>query len=673
MIDQNIPVVTAGPKEETGETQQLMAELGIPRGNFANDEDVKQFFQAHIQPIITNNKQNRLALEEEWRAIENMEMMKHDDGQRYIGRSNVYLPMFNRSLNSLTSNLVQGLFPSDEYLDVSARNPAHDAAAKATKDYLQWEFDHVAMVRQRLKPALRQLLKFGTSPIKFWYQKDVALEGRAAMKQALDGAMHSTGGMDYAKIIHEGFRVSPRNLFHTYVFPASAADADEASMVYETIELPKSYIEEMERKGKWVNVRRGMHVARDTQFDFTQGAELQILGEHTTPANVSESDHPYYPMTVTEIWTRMPVPKKYLLPGESREDFVPVKLVVMGDVILNAERNPFWHQKPPYRFARMNVKPGWFYGDAYGRTNRAMQYLANDFMNQTNDCGIYSLNPILKLNPSTVVGPLPKIRPGAVWKLTDINGAAFDRPPVEMLQYGIQMVQSIIGMGQDFGGAPPVLQGSKGARTATASQLLQRNAMAPLQDIIEDIELDVMIPLVKGCWSLAQQYRDDEIFLRIAGANIRMRKEQLAIDAEFMWLASGQAANQAMRNQQLMQFMQAVMPVIPLLQAQGKMFDPTPLLQRIYSEGFGMRGFDQVVKPIPMPPMPPPGMGPSSGMGPPPGTDVNAPGNRVRSPSEQAEGAPPSEEGAEDFMETRMEADPLAAMLGMTGGAGGEM
>lgn len=673
MSEQLIPVVTADRREEVApDIYQLMANGGkIPDGNFADDQDTKRFFLEHIWPLMTNTKYMRKNLEDEWRAIENMEMLRHDEGQKYLGRSNVYLPVFNRSLSTLTSSLVQGLFPSDEYMDVSSRSVENEEAAKATKDYLQWEFDTNAQVRARIKPALRQLAKFGTSPIKYWYAKDLQSEGRLNVKQLLTGALQSD--FDYRQICSEGFRISPRSAFNVYVYPWTASNMDEASMVYEIIEVPKSFVEDMGADGRWKNTERGIASARDPNFDFNQKAEMATYAETIAPSSAIGTEHPYRPITITEMWVRMRVPKKFLLPGEDVDDMVPCKLVFAGDVLMEACRNPFWHQKPPYLFARMNVKPGFFYGDGFGRSNRALQYLANDFMNQTNDCGIYALNPILKVNPATVVGPLPRIRPGAVWKMTDLNGTAFERPPVELMQYGLQMSNSVIGMAQDFGGAPPVLQGSKGAKTATASQLLQKNAMGPLQDIIEDFELDVLVPMLKGAWSLAQQYRDPQFVMRVAGRDIKMDKNQLAIDAEFRWLASSQSSNQAARAQQVMQFMQMIQPMIPLLQSMGKTFDPTPLLQRVYSDGFGFRGFDQVIKDMPPPPpmgMQPPGAPPPGGG--PQGPDLFGAGARVRSAVEQQPGGPLAEpmpgEG-EDFMDVRNQADQLAAMQG--GGYGG--
>src|SRR6202012_4223415 len=95
-------------------------------------------------------------------------------------------------------------------------------------------------------------------------------------------------------------------------------------------------------------------------------------------------------------------------------------------------RNPFWHQRPPYLYARMNVEPGFFYGYGFGRVVRGLQYLTNDFANQTNDVGIIGLNPYTLVNTSMLAGPLRPLKPGAAIETTNVNEAVkWDRPPVE--------------------------------------------------------------------------------------------------------------------------------------------------------------------------------------------------------------------------------------------------
>lgn len=674
MSEPLVPVVTTTADDEDSpiELAMMMSRKKIPDDNFADDDDVRRFVEQHISPLLDRVRQDRSPMEETWRAYDKMEMLQHDDGRKYMGRSDTYVPVFNRALTTLTSQLIQGLFPSDEYMDVAARMPEESLQAKDIKNYLQWEFDSVANVRQRMKPGVRQQLKYGTTAYKFWYEKTRRKEGKLKLEQLISGQMQP-GGIDYADIICEGLRVSARNMYHVYVYPATASNMDEALAVFEDIEVSRAFLESMD--GKWKNVDHALANGSrgDGSFDLNQLTHLETAGEgHPQPKDETSDDSPHSLRVITEVWVRLPVPSRFRMNGEMKGCLVPCRLILCDGVILEARRNTDWHQQPPFLFGRMNVRPGFFYGDGIGRLNRGFQYLTNDLFNQVNDCGIYSLNPLLKVNPAAIVGPIPKIRPGAVWKMTDMNAVAFERPPVELIQYGLQMVNAVSAMQQDFGGAPPVLQGSKGARTATATSVLNKNAQGPLQDIIEDLELDVMVPLMKGAWRLGQQFRPSEIFMRVSGRDLKVDKSSLAIDANCLWLASSQAANQAMRSQQIMQLLQVVMApgMLQLLQMQGKSVNPVPLIQRLFSDGFGLRGFDQFI--VDAQPMGPPGMAP----GQPSPEMMGEDGGRVRAPVEQADGMmgemEPGPGETEDFMDTRMMADMMAGAQGGYGSGGNE-
>ena len=249
--------------------------------------------------------------------------------------------------------------------------------------------------------------------------------------------------------------------------------------------------------------------------------------------------------------------------------------------------------------------------------------------------------------------------------MQDPTAVTFDRPPVEQVQYGIQMLNLWLGFGQELGGAPAIMQGTKGAKTATTSQILQKQAAVPLQDLVQDLELEVMIPLMRASFMFAQQFRTDEIMVKVAGKNFKVTPDKFMIDADFRWLASSQSVNSQQRAQQAIQLLSAIVPLIPVMQQQGYQFDPVPMIQRLYSDGMGFRNFDQVVKKLP-PQMMQPGMAP--GMAPPGGAPGGPPdtGDRVRSSLEAVQGAgaemAPGE--GEEFMNVRSNADELAGMMG---------
>lgn len=630
--------------------------------NYAADEETKAYVSQEIVPLLQWNRDKRASLEEEWRSIDKMEMLEHDNGQRYLGKSRAYLPVFNKNASTMVASLSRGLFPSDEYMDVTDRDAGDPEKARAVKTYMQWEFDVVAGVRSRLKPFLRPYVKYGNSVLKFWYEKCRAYEGR----------LDNQGVSSFQPVSrYEGLCVSARNIFNWYIYPWTAAGIHEATLIFEDIDVPRTYFEQMKQQKEWENVDEAYGAAINPTHSSNRSEQLMSGAKiYSDPAEMGQRKHGGQ-LTVTEVHVMMPLPNGAYFGDELHGTPLPTKIVFAGSVPLSIRRNTAWHQRPPYLLARQNVQPGNVYGYGMGRTSRHLQYLANDFMNQTNDCGQFGLNPIVKAIPGKLAGPLKPMAPGVVWNVSEQDAISFDRPPIEQVQYGLQLVSTLISMAQDFNGTPPILQGTntgKGAKTATSSQILQFNSRQPIQDVVEEIELDVMIPLLRGAWVNAQQYRDEAVMTYVAGRELKVSPSDLAIDAEFRWLASSQAANQQQRAQQAMQLMQTVMPLLPIITQSGYVVDFVPLIRRVYADGFGFRGFEDFIKKAQGMGALMPGQAAAGGMTPGavPGVQAEQ-GDRIRSALEQAGGEVGGDiapgEGS-DFMQVRDNADDIAGSYG---------
>lgn len=686
-----VPTIEASKTED----ERAMAEIGFSNDvsderNWATDPEVVQRIREEIYEILPQTRSLMIPLHESWRATRRMSTLEHDSGQSYIGRSNAYVPVWARAKKTLVSALSQGVFPSEDYCDVTSRDvkaavapvipdmaqqgmfpgmmgapppppPDLQAIAKAVKTYIQWDLEKNARVRSQFKRFLGELVDHGISVGKVWYEKESA-RSKPAKKSGAQGAFAM--GDPVSPTYREGLRFSTRSIFDWYMYPVTADNLDEATVIFEDLNVPRSYVIERGRKGNWANVDDALNapIIAEKQTNDSELAESKIFNGTTTNEFTSPQGQV---LMVTEVWTSLVMPKAAYLENEDHEAPIPVKLVMAGDVVLQCIRNPFWFQKHPYLVSRDDPTPGNFFPTGTGRLVRSLQQLVNDFTNQMNDNGTYALNPIIKYNPGLLAGPLAPLRPGVSWAMTSMDAVEFERPPIEQTQYGMNYVNMYSGMVADFSGATPALQGSsagKNAKTATGMQILQRNAMTPLKDQIEDIEGDVMQPLMFMSWVMAQQFRDSQFLVDLTGEPaIMMTKEQLVGDFNFRWLASSQAANQQMRAQQSMSLLQIVPGVMPLLQANGMIADPTPLLRKIYVDGFGFRDFDSFIKPAPQMQMPPPGM-PGAG-GPPP--QGEPPDGGIRSAVEQS----PVDDGTGAEM-VEGEGDDMAMIRNMMGGEG---
>lgn len=677
------------PMVENTAGEQRSPRIYLPElKNYAEDEATLQQIKNLVVNVIDRVRIDRVPLEEEWRAIMRMEALRHDKGRRYYGRSDAYVPIYANTVRTLVSMLTRGVFPSDDYFDVGDAGTGDPEKSKPVKAYLRWELERVANIRGKFKQFIRSLVHFGNSPMKVWYRQDIKKRIQKRKLATILGDESQEGFAPELKNVYayDGLAVSARNLLHWYMWPTTAENIDEATMIFEDIPVPRGYIEDMLRKHVWKNADAALNSPVPSNYQVTEADQLTTNQGLTPPTNNVIGQNSLGEVRVlTEVWTYLVLPASAYLDYEDKDEAIPVRLVMAGNVCLECTRNPYWHQRPPYLVARTNVLPGLFYGYGHGKLARSLQYLANDFMNQTNDCGNYVLNPVTKVNIGGLAGPLRPISPGVVWNTTDTSAIEFDRPPIELIQAGLSMFGAISSLEQDQSGAPSAVQGigAKGAaKTATGAQILQRNATMPLQDVVEDIETDVMQPLLWFTWMNAQQFRTKEVMAIVGETNLKVSPEMLIIDPVFRWLASSQATNQAQRAQQLISLFQVAMPAAPMMMQQGYEVDPAALLSRIASDGFGYRDFNRFVRKLTPEEMlqrqqammmaqaqQGGGEGGQSGQ-------QGKPGDRVRSTAEQAGDGSGGGEMApgegEDFMQVRQDADQMSAQAGALSGLIGQ-
>lgn len=646
--------------------------------NYAKSPEMCLRAQNEIWPLVDQARRDRKSVESGWQQIRRMTLMVHDENQRYKGRTNLYLPVHAKNTNTQITNLSKGMFPSDEYLDVARRttgNAALDMMDKESsikaKHYMQYQFEQIAKVRMYMKLFSRQLLDYGFSVLKFWYRKPQSYAKASSKKFSglnMQGLAQIAYGPEFQVDTQEqGLTVSARNIFHFYGYPFNAETLRETVLQFEDIEMSQPEVEAVFKQGDWANKDAIAWAPRpsDLQTDYQQN-----LSDHDVPNQEGTTGSRLGDRRmVTECYTFMELPASEYTENDAPGCPLPVRIVFLDSQAVSIRRNPNYHQSSPYLGLSLNASPGFMLGMGPGKMIAPLQYLANDLANQVNDNGIYALNPIVKAIPGMLVGGLRPMAPGVTWYMNDLNAVAFERPPFEQVQMGMNMLNSVISQAQDFGGAPPVLQGTnagKGAKTATSSQILQHNSQLPLQDLVEDIENEIFIPLMGKAWKLAQQHAPDSVLASVFGITREITRDDLQFEATWRWLASSQSANAQQRAYQTINFLQQLAnpAVLQLLGAQGKTVDIEPVLRRIYTDALGFKGFDEIVKPLPMPPPGMPGQAPMPGQ-PPAGQEGEAP----RSAMEQTPGGGVGMQAGEGeaFGEVRQGADDISSMLGGMG------
>lgn len=650
--------------------------------NFASNQAIRRQVQEEIGTLMMMVRNSRSELEQEWLHSLRMHKLVHDGNQKYRGRSNAYLPIWARIESTQVAALTRGVFPSDDYFGVSDALSENPANAIPTQRWLQWELEENANLRSRFKPFARSFFRYGSAPMKVFY------ENTPVKQQKTRGGIVKLRDSYVNKMVPDdnciGARVSPRSIFSWYAYPAHAQSLDECTLVFEDIDVPKAFLGEMLRLGYWLdadgagigNLLNGYRTA------VMRSAMSRGTADLIEPSSTSSPQGQM--ATVTEAYTMMVLPAAGYTQDEDQNMPVSTKITMLGDYVVEVRRNPFWHQRPPYVLGRHDQDTGSIYGGGLGRLIAPLQYLCNDFANQTNDVGSYVLNPAWKVVRGMMAGPMLPMAPGRVWGVNDPDAIT----PVQMDVGLVPAAQSMLNlwttMAQDWSGAPALamgIGGSKSGKTATQSQILQQNMGMANQDVVEDIERDTLVPLLYMTWVNGQQFLPESVMATVAGQSIRVSRNDLAINPRFRWLGSSQAVSRAQRTQQLINLLQSVAPLLPVINASGYKVDLVSLIQRVWTDGLGLRGFSDFIRPLSpqeqmmqqqQAAMMQQGMQNPNAM---PGGPAQIPGqdgDRVRSALEQVTGQEAAPEMAagegEHFMDARAQADEMAAMMGATRG-----
>lgn len=638
--------------------------------NYATDEATEQWVMTELCPLIPHVMMQRQPLEEEWREVRRAALLIFDANRKYLGRSQTFVPLWAKALDTLTAQTSNGLFPlsdTTETIKVADKLVGDKSRSQSVTDYLNYEFTKSANVRRNMQGGIRHFWEYGHGVFKIWYAKELAKLGKKEFRRTSFDPIAEMAPDMFRSADSEGLRVSSRNPFFVYVWPFTADSVEEANLVFETINVPFKFIEQMVRSGRWPKdraemVKGGVNIQPTHEQNIMQNL-LEQIGNPTSPTTGAQPGSELTQLrTVTECWLDVPLPASAYTGDESPGYPVPCRVVVAGNTVLEVRRNPFFHQKPPYLFLRARPEGGSFYGKGNGFYAKQLQYLFNDLTNQVNDNGTFALNPVAFMNINLLAGPPTPIKPGAVYSVLGPDAIKFDRPPIEQIQHAMTLLSFFQSLLNDVAGTPPIMQGTnagKGARTATSSQILQRNASQPLQTVIQDIEGDVMRPMMRWCWLLGQQYRRSPVLSHIAGRDIKVTPEDLLGDFEFDWLASTQVVNAQARASQASQFLQAIAnPVlVQLLAQQGKTLNPEPVLRRLWVDGMGYRNFDEIVTAMPPAPM----MG-QPGAGGPQQPGALGPGSGDTS---AIAGSPDMVAGeGEDYSAVRQGSDQMSAQMG---------
>jgi len=589
--------------------------------NLALDPLIVERVKNELVPLVRRTRQERNGvLRERWLRYYRIWSVRHDR-QGYVGRSNTYFPVGRRWIEQWVTRLKRDLFPDQDWFACRALREDFEARVPAKQALMAYWMRRHMRLRKHALPWLRQLVMYGTSPVRNVWR---AVEhDQTVLRDVLNDDGEPSG-----KTIEQVEKVAdflgptfePVDLFAFYVWPPTAAGLEDCTVVFEDRCVPRSRVYALANKPldpsnpKGGNVYEGVDelvALYDQAMQNRTGGQAGRNPEKFDALAIRLADKGFTapldfnvpamlrPLDLTEcMWT------------VDLEDDEPARyLVTLGadEVPLRVQRRPFWHGGTQWLVGRFQQIPEEFYGRGLCELFDYLQYFVNDLGNQSGDAFVWSTNPIAVVDIGAVQDPTSlRMAPGAKW-LANPAGVQFTTPPQGAATAGFTAVQGYVGLADTLVAPTPARPMAPGQQTGAqdsaglAAQLA--DSAVDIRAVIESLEDEVMVPLLERSDILTQQCLDRDIILKVAGKDgMELVEHPITVadlvgEYEWEWLGTTTAQNQQVRAQQMIQGV-ALMSQIPpdQLAAQGVTIDWPYILRTFWSIGLGLPDADRVVK-----------------------------------------------------------------------------
>lgn len=547
--------------------------------NYANHHVIGPKAKQFIIDITSRARQDRQALQQEWSELYNIWDVRRDI-YYYEGRSALYIPAGTRLVERAVAKQAARLFPAgDDFFDVKSIPPGEEGQTEieenldAAKALLWYDLHECLKIRQQTPIFLRQLNILGNSVSGIDYVTKAELAGGQGRRRWQLTPGKNGGPKAQSSPFRPTTAIGPTgrvvDMFTWYIWPPSCSEMNDAVAVFEDQLVTEST---MLRWKKWErylfdNATLRMNRGKAPNDSIWQASDrLQARG---VEMDAEAPGALYVVTTLYADWN----------PDEDQEP-IPWKFSIVNDELLvEARQNPFYHQSPPYNWARIFR----YVDEAYGRGLiyfiRQMQYQINDTANQSQDALTYGLNPVVAVDPNIPDPSLLIWRPGAKWPVSPSQVKEIILSPQH--RYGYENIRQLYELTQEMSGAAtggmylPTLGLAKGADTATGQSLLVAASDIDTRLVTDAIEEDYFEPMLAMIDSMEQQFLPDhgERVLRALGRKgipllregMRIRREQMMGTRTYTW-TGGQVSEQ---REALQRAAPALLPILAKIPPTG--------------------------------------------------------------------------------------------------------
>jgi hypothetical protein len=494
--------------------------------NFANDPAIRDAVAKVFGPKITNIRNNRKQLEEDWTRFYNMWNVVHDDFHQYNGRAKLYVPEVRKNVEAQARQFVDSAFPSEDFLECFAGEGGTKRGAMIQKAIRRWQIEQ-SQFRIKYHVFCRQQVLYGTSPAYVAWDRRVEHAFRNARNP-------KTGKITPTKKLVElyngpDFRV--RDLFKWYALDPKKPDLGDGGCVDfrvvdrdEMIRCDKEgYLYGLDQiiKGN-SDAYRLEQLEKDIERAESLGLQIENASGYAGTASLASGDDDESGThLVATVYAKVVCPEA-CLEDEDPRLAIPFKIEIYDDEHVGfAGRNPFFHQRPPYVVGKYILpNPDEFYGQGQVQATQYQQYELNSKAEQSMDSATLALNPLAFIDPAMASqnGNF-EVEPGGIWYVNP-QGVKLAALP-DVTATGYQAMGAIRAQMQDYSDRTPSLppQFAGKSRTATQSEIVDKALSIDHKTFQIQNEIMVLTPTMEMWESLTDQNGEEDQIIMILGRN----------------------------------------------------------------------------------------------------------------------------------------------------------
>lgn len=542
-----------------------------------------KLYQTVVQGFIDKKERND-ATQRFWRIF-NCELTTN---QAYSGNSQIYLPIVRDAIEARVQRFVNTLFPE------SGRHVEITSAPRDFPHAIVGLLDHYVR-RADLRTQARMLLRNGEVEGQFSFYVDWIKSTRYITKKVEKHPEIEPGVYDPEDTFFDvedeeiessfpGIRVLNDNDLCVLPATTESIEYDDGVIVAVRHYFSEEGLKAAVRDGMFANKNAAEQAIKQCQeFDPANIRDTKIQNTESAGVRVKANKREY---VVYEVW------KKFKIKDKLRwcRTFFGGENLCLGMTI-----NPYWNDRCPIISRARNKSAGSFWGKSPVDAVEQLQYMANDWINMAQDSGQYSLLPIVMTDPEKNPNYASMVMSlAAVWQTNPADTKFVEFPQLwkDAIQFVAEARSQIV---QAFGLNPAMISMGFLARQQTQAAIAQESlvAIANITDEVMTLEDTLFTPLLQFFFELDQQFRDEELAVKVYGQEgIAAKTEKVPPFAwddryEFTWRGS-QVARSQQQNQQMISGLNILSRLPPVL-PDGKRIDISPIIETITENIYGPR------------------------------------------------------------------------------------